>query len=119
MLYETLSQPQIFFSLVCAGILCGFVFDLKNIVLFFLKRSKKSFWYHFGDFLSTLTLFVVYFCVNLRTNFGILRFYSIFVFILSFFLQRFLIRFFFAKPISKCYNKKREKKNENKMVEKV
>lgn len=120
MLYTSLSQPYIFLSLSLAGFFCGFLFDLKNIFLFNFK--KKQIINQFLQFFALLSTFFIFYIVNLKVNFGELRFFSICGFALSFSIQRFLIKNFVANPIIKCYNKTKEKHNErknNKMVEKT
>ncbi len=114
-LYETQTQPQVSLLFVLFGFLCGFVFDLKNILTI---KNKGPFLSHFYEFVASLFLFFTFYFLNLKANFGSVRNFSFIMFFLSFFLQRFLITNFVAKPLSKCYNKFRSKRDEKKMVEK-
>lgn len=109
MLFEALSQPTIFFALSLGGFLSGFIFDLKNLILF--KIKKKSILNQFLLFFSTFFAIFVYFLINLIFNYGQIRFFAIFAFIISFSIQRFLMTNFVANSVIKCYNKLKEKSN--------
>ena len=103
MLYEALSQPLVFLWLTAGGFVCGFLFDLKNIFLAFFRKNKilSQIFLFFAVFLS----FSICFFLNLKTNYGEFRLFSIFAFALAFAIERFFAQNFLAKPIAKCYNK--------------
>lgn len=103
MLYETLSQPAVFLSLSLAGFLCGFIFDIKDILFFYLNKNKII--YHFLMFFSVFLMFFIAFYANLRTNHGEFRIFPCIAYGLSFYIQRFLMKNFVANPLIKCYNK--------------
>ena len=120
MLYETLSQPLIFLIMTISGFMSGFLFDIKDIFLHFIKR--KNIISQILLFFAVFFTFFEYFLTNLWTNFGELRFFTIFAFSIAFFIQRFLSKNFLAKPFLMCYNKLKEKyhgRKKRKMVEKV
>ncbi len=109
MLYETLSQPLVFMWMIVGGIFAGLFFDLKNICLFFLK--KKEIKKHFFIFFSCFFTFFLFFLINLKVNYGEIRFFTIVTFALSFAIERFIIKNFIAKRVERCYNKLKEKQN--------
>ncbi len=109
MLYETLSQPLIFLFMIIGGILSGFLFDLKNIVLYFFNKNK--FICHFLMFFSCFSAFFIFFLINLKVNYGEFRFFIIATFALTFSLERFIIKNFVENRIEKCYNRFKEKHN--------
>lgn len=126
MLYETLWQPTIFLYMTLAGFACGFLFDLKNILVIFFHKNKilSQILLFFTGF---FTLFFSFF-VNLKTNYGEIRFFSMAAFILAFSIERFFALNFLAKPIAKCYNKikgqvderrtrRKESENKNPQIE--
>ena len=120
MLYETLSQPIIFFIMSTSGFLTGFLFDIKDIFLHFIKRKKII--SQILLFFAVFCTFFEYFIANLWANFGEIRFFTIFAFSLALFIQRFLSKNFLAKPFLICYNKLKEKyhgRKKGKMVEKI
>lgn len=109
MLYETLSQPKIFVLIVLAGFLSGFLFDFKQILLSIFKKNKIL--NHILSFFALFFVIFAFFLINLKINYGEIRFFSIFSFCLSFSIQRFISQNFLAKPIAKCYNKYKGKIN--------
>lgn len=117
MLYEVLSQSYIFLWLTVGGFLCGFLFDIKNILVWCFKKNKII--SHVIMFFCVFLLLLISYYLNLKTNYGQFRLYPIFAFSLAFSIQRFLILNFVANPVVKCYNKQKEKNNgKKKMVEK-
>ncbi len=119
MLYETLSQPFILLILSSIGLFSGIIFDIKNILIYLLKKNKII--HQILLFFSILILFFIFYFVNLKINYGKIRFFSIFIFFLAFFIERFFVQNFLANKIAKCYNKSKEKRDakRKKMVEKV
>ncbi len=111
MLYESLSQPIIFFYIILGGFFSGFLFDLKNIFLF---KLKNKFFKQFFIFFFTLITLFVYFFINLRFNYGQFRFFIALGFTLAFSMQRFLMVNFVANSVIKCYDKIKGKQNEKK-----
>lgn len=111
MLYEALAQPSIFLWLSLSGFLCGFLFDFKAIFLYFLKNNKIL-----GEillFFASFLTFFVFFIVNLKTNYGDFRVFTVFAFTLSFFIQRFLSNNFLANLVQNCYNKLKQRKEKH------
>lgn len=119
MLYETLSQPVILLILSSIGLFSGIIFDLKNILFCLFKKNKII--NQFLLFFSILILFLIYYFVNLKINYGEIRFFSIFIFFLAFSIERFFVQNFLANKVLKCYNNSKEKRNarRKKVVEKV
>lgn len=103
MLFETLSQPLIALYLICAGFLCGIIFDFNNLICLFAKKDK--FLRLFLDILGTLIAFAIFFLLILNISFGEIRFYQIFLFVLAIFLYRITFGKLFVKLIEKCYIK--------------
>lgn len=114
MLYETSKQILTFCFISLGGFLCGFLFDLKQIFLF--KIKKKRILAHFFDFFCIFLTFFACFLLNLKFNFGEIRFFCILGFSLSFVIERFFSQNFLAKPIAKCYNIIKERKNEKQKI---
>lgn len=110
-LYQTLDQPKILLYLFLFGFLCGFIFDIKNILNLFLLKNNL-FLCNLFNFFNIFLVFFIYFYLNLKINFGEFRIFSIITYGLSFTIQRFLSRNFLAKPCAKCYNKVKGKINE-------
>lgn len=102
MLYEASSQPKIFFYLLLSGFLAGFLLSFNKIIS--KKIIKNTFFKHIFDFFSYFFVFFYYFFTNLITNYGQLRFYGIFFFLLALSSQQFLFNKLFAKKWKKCYN---------------
>lgn len=117
MLYEALAQPLIFLCMSAAGFCCGFLFDIKTILSYFLKNNKI--WQQVLLFFACFALFFVFFAVNLKINYGQFRFFTVLAFSLSFSIQRFFISSFVANPIKKCYNKMKVNRLERKAKRKA
>jgi len=107
MLYETLSQPQIFLLICLGGFLCGFLYDFKAILSLKIKKSVAL--RNVFSFICAFLLLFLYFLLNLKINFGQFRIFVFCGFFLSFFIQRFLSNNFLAKPIIKWYNNLKER----------
>ena len=115
MLYETLSQPAIFFTLVISGFLTGFIFDFLNLLK---KHIKIQFFNNFLLFFCVFLAIFIFFIINLKTNYGQFRLYTIFCFCLSFAIQRFIFSNIFAKNLDVCYNKPDKRKDdEDKIIQ--
>lgn len=111
MLYEVSTQPKVFAILAIVGFLCGFLFDVKD-VLFFKSNKIIS---QIALFFVTFAILFVFFILNLTLNFGQFRLFAVVAFFLSFFIQRAIIKNFVANKILKCYNKHKKNENERKM----
>ena len=106
-LYQTLNQLLIFLKIACAGIFSNFIiifFDLINI-----KNKKFKFVNYFFQFFTYSIVFLIYFFLNLKLNYGQLRlyFFASYFFLFSFF--RFLFKKILAKLKSRCYNNHKRK----------
>lgn len=119
MLYETLSQPATLLILSSIGLFSGIIFDIKNILIYLFKKNKII--NQILLFFSILILFFIYYLINLKINYGEIRFFSIFIFFLAFSIERFFVQNFLANKILRCYNNSKEKRNakRKKMVEKL
>ena len=102
MLYETLSQPKIFFLLLLFGFLSGFVFDLTTLLNYFFNQNKIT--RQIFLFLSSFITLIIFTECNLWLNFGDVRFFAFFGFFLGIILQRLSIGKLLAKFMDKCYN---------------
>lgn len=102
MLYETLSQPKIFFLLLIFGFLSGFIFDSTKLLNYFFNNNKISnqILLFFSSFLS----FVIFTECNLWLNYGDIRFFSFLGFFLGLSIQRLSIGKLLAKFMDRCYN---------------
>lgn len=110
MLYETLSQPALFFILIISGFSSGFIFDALNIAK---KRIKNHF---FCDFLMIFCIFFavfIFYIINLKFNYGEIRLYPVFCFSLSLAIERYIFGYLLAKNPPLCYNEN----DENKIIE--
>lgn len=114
MLYEALNQPQIFLYMCLGGFFTAFIFDIKSILMYFFK--KNHFFSHFFDFFACFFVFFSFFYINLLTNYGELRLFTVTTFFLSFFIQRFFVKNFVANPTLKCYNILKGKLYERRIV---
>lgn len=103
MLFETLSQPLIALYLIGVGFLCGIIFDLNNLICIFAKTDKVL--RFVLDIICTFLAFGIFFLLILKISFGEIRFYQVFLFVLSIFLYRITLGKLFAKLIEKCYIK--------------
>ncbi len=115
MLYAVTTQPSVFIFLAICGFLSGFWFDIKTLLCKLCKNNKVL--TQIFVFLATILTFLSFFVGNLTNNYGEIRLFAIFAFILAFAIQRFLINNFVANWLAKCYNKVKAKRNE-KLVEK-
>jgi uncharacterized protein YacL len=102
MLFETLSQPKIFAFLAMAGFLTGFVFDVSNYILWLCKKNKIV--QIATDFLATMISFVIFYLVVLKLNYGSVRLYQIFAFVITFIIQRITLGKIIANFFDWCYN---------------
>jgi hypothetical protein len=103
MLYETLRQSVITLGMLYFGILGGVLFELKDIVQMPFKTNK--FLKIIIDALSCFLLSLVFlFAVNF-TNYGEIRLYIIFSFLLGFLLERISIGILVAKGAKFLYNR--------------
>lgn len=107
MLYPTLTQPAIFFSLLAAGLLSGLAFDLANFGSYLCNKNKIVL--HIFQFVATVCCFVLFYFVNLFVNYGQLRFYAIAAFLIGLIAERLASENFIAKNVKKLYNLKRGK----------
>ena len=102
MLYETLSQPSIFLVLLLIGFVSGFIFDILRLVNYFFNQNKIS--EQILLFLGICALFLIFTETNLFINFGDIRFFPAFAFLVGLFLERISFGKLFAKVVHKCYN---------------
>lgn len=115
MLYESLAQPLIFLCMTAGGILSGVFFDIQKMLMFFLNQNKpfkklNSFLKHIFIFFSVFSILFTFFYINLKVNYGQLRFFTVLAFALSLSIERFFVGSFLAKPIKTCYDKFKENK---------
>ena len=108
-LYDTLTQPLFILALFVVGFSCGFIIDLKNLIL--SKAKHKKFFVHILDFFAVLIIGFSLYLTNLRCHYGILRVFPLLVFFASFYLQRLLSQKVFAKFLKKCYTLIERKKH--------
>ena len=102
MLYETLSQPKLFFIFLILGILGGFVFDVGNYIKFLFNNKKIS--NTILDIIEiSICLFLIFIC-NLKFNYGLIRLFPILIFTLSFSIERITLGKIIAKFYLSCYN---------------
>ena len=99
MLYSTLSQPIVFLCLFATGLLGGLAF----VIISFFTRKNKIF-LHVLQFFSICFCFLSFHLVNLFVNYGELRLFTIFAYLLGFFLINLLFSKFIAKILKKLYN---------------
>lgn len=117
MLYETLSQPKVFFIIISFGFLFGLFCEIFTFI--FKNYIKNNIFCHFFQFFLVFLLILNYFFINLFFNYGEYRTFSALSYLSSFLIERFLFRYFLAIPISKCYNKIKGKyyeKNKSKHI---
>lgn len=107
MLYPVLNQPTLLALFLVLGFVTGFVFDIASVFKFFSKKDKVALFVI--DFFSTITAFFLIFFVNLKINFGQLRFFVVLIFFASFSLQRFFSYLLWTKWGSSWYNNHKEK----------
>jgi len=99
MLYPTLNQPYVFFVILLAGLVSGFLFDLSNFLNIFFNRNKvtKQILY----FLATISSAFLLVLCNILCNYGIFRIFIILTFLTAFILQRFTLGSLISIAISK------------------
>ncbi len=102
MLYESLSQPRIFFLVVLFGFLSGIIFDFKKIVK---NIIKNQFFEYFLTFFCVFSVIFIFFIINLKFNYGEFRFYTLSTFFLSLGIERLFIGNLLEKSLLICYNK--------------
>lgn len=102
MLFETLSQPRVFALLFAIGFLSGFVFDATNYIVFLCNKNKTA--KIVFDFFATLICFAVFFLATLKFDYGNIRLFHIFAFVLPLALQRKTLGNVIAKLFDWCYN---------------
>lgn len=107
MLYETQTQFGIFLLFVLCGFICGFLFDFQKIIK---NRVKIKFFANFSLFFSVFLTIFIYFLINLIFNYGELRWFSAFAFILSMLIERIISQNMFALTRKICYNVKHGRK---------
>lgn len=102
MLYQTLSQPLIILLLIIFGFLSGLLFDFFSLINYFLNNNKitKQIFY----FLSIFPIFIIFYYLNLKFNYGQFRFYTILIFFGALILERISLGNLFAKMYDRCYN---------------
>ena len=102
MLYQTLSQPLIILLLIIFGFLSGLLFDFFSLINYFLNNNKitKQIFY----FLSVFPIFIIFYYLNLKFNYGQFRFYTILLFFGALILERISLGNLFAKMYDRCYN---------------
>ena len=102
MLYETLSQPQIFLWIILAGFAAGLLFDVAKFFHALCDFNKCV--GHILDFVCTLAVCFVFFLLITFVSFGEFRVWQILCFLAAFFLERFGVGKFVAKGLDVCYN---------------
>lgn len=102
MLFETLSQPQIFLYLTLVGFMSGFVFDVCSYIVFLCNNNKvvKA----IAEFFASLTTFLLFYFAVLKVDFGAVRAYHMLAFFSSFSVQRISLGNIIAKFFDWCYN---------------
>ena len=102
MLYQTLSQPLIILLFIIFGFLSGLLFDFFSLINYFLNNNKitKQIFY----FLSVFPIFIIFYYLNLKFNYGQFRFYTILLFFGALILERISLGNLFAKMYDRCYN---------------
>jgi len=103
MLFETLWQPLIALYILVTGFLCGFIFDINNLIWYLCNNNKIV--RFFLDLLSITICFIIFFFLIINVSYGEVRFYQIILFLLSLFLQRITLGKLFAYLSKKCYTK--------------
>lgn len=102
MLFETLSQTQIFWNLALIGFVSGFIFDLSTYVVFLCKKNKivKILF----DFFATILVFLCFYFIVSKIDYGTIRLYHLFAFFAFFAIQRISLGKIIAKFFDWCYN---------------
>lgn len=107
MLYETQAQLGVFFLFVLCGFLCGLIFDFQKIIE---NKVKNKFFSNFLLFFCVFLTIFIYFLINLIFNYGELRWFSLFAFLLSFSIEKTIAQNMFALTRKICYNIKHGRK---------
>lgn len=107
MLYETQAQLGVFFLFVLCGFLCGLIFDFQKIIE---NKVKNKFFSNFLLFFCVYLSSFTYFLINLIFNYGELRWFSLFAFLLSFSIEKTIAQNMFALTRKICYNIKHGRK---------
>lgn len=103
LMYETLSQPLIFFIIFSIGLSSGLLFDLKSYINFlFAKNNIISI---FLDIVAAFLICLILYFSNLIFNYGEFRFYVLIAFFIGLLIERLSLGIFVAKFFSWCYNK--------------
>lgn len=102
MLYETLKQPSLLIAFIIAGICSGIIFDIGNFIKFLF--SNKKFPSIIIDIIQTSFIIFVEFIINLKYNYGQIRLFPIFIFLIFFTIERLTLGKIVAKFYSSCYN---------------
>ena len=105
MLYPTLNQPIVILTILAAGLLAGFIFDISKLLA--KGCGKLKFADIFFDFLAVLFSFFLLLTVNLFVNYGQFRGYVFVLFLAAILLERALSNLIVRK-ISKNSSKKRK-----------
>ena len=102
MLFETLNQGLIFLTCVYFGIICGIGFEIKNIIEKTFKNNKViCFIIDFCFMVFSALLFII---TKNTANFGEVRLYLLFGFILGAILEHISIGYLVEKIILLLYN---------------
>ncbi len=101
MLFETANQPIIMLVFCLAGFFCGFIFDFSNFLNLFFNQRKVT--KHILNFFATVAVFTIFFLINLKMNYGEIRFYIFALFLSTIILQRQIFEKTIANIFSKCY----------------
>ena len=107
MLSETQAQLVVFFLFVLCGFLCGLIFDFQKIIE---NKVKNKFFSNFLLFFCVFLSSFTYFLINLIFNYGELRWFSLFAFLLSFSIEKTIAQNMFALTRKICYNIKHGRK---------
>ena len=111
MLYQTLGQPFVFLIIFAAGFIAGGFFDLSALLSFLSGKDKYS--KNIFDFFAVVISFALLYFANLIFNYGLFRFYVLFLFLIALAFERFLSKLW-TKAIQKCYNKHKNYGNKEK-----
>lgn len=102
MLYETLLQSQIFLTMLYYGILCGIIFECKNLID---RTFKKNFFVCLvTDIAFMLISSIIFILAKNFANFGEFRLYLLISFIIGIFIEHISIGFLVEKIFLLLYN---------------
>ena len=102
MLSETLNQPHLLLTFLILGLVGGVVFDIGNFIKFLFSNKKVP--SVILDIIQTALCLVLIYVVNIKFNYGELRLFPFYVFLIAFLLERFTIGKIIAKIYLSCYN---------------